>query len=83
MLLSHSQPLHKEQLVGADTCPIHGRELVMAEYGNPDSLKECPDCEAELSELNRELPKLQDEQLATEQALIDARFELAMLQGGF
>ena len=80
MLLSHSQPLHKEQLIGADTCPLHGRELVMAEYGNPDSLKECALCEAELAELNREITTLQDEQLADEQALIDARFELALLE---
>ena len=80
MLLSHSQPLHKEQLIGADTCPLHGRELVMAEYGNPDSLKECTLCEAELAELNREITTLQDEQLADEQALIDARFELALLE---
>jgi hypothetical protein len=68
----------KEELVNVDYCPTHGRELVHSEYGNPDSLKECPTCEAEIAELNRGVSKLQHEQYQTEKRLLDARFALVL-----
>lgn len=54
-----NSPLTKGQLNYEPRCPIHGIETDMSEYGNPDSLRECSECEAEMFELNREIERLE------------------------